>query len=140
MTLHPAPWFLPAFVVLVTWGLVGLLQKLSTNYLAAESAFVWLLVGYVVLEPWLYPGRLLWTYSTRALGLTLLSGFLNALGAWTLLAAMRNGGKASIVVPLTALYPLVVVLAAPLVLRESITRFQGIGVVCALIAVALLST
>ena len=98
------------------------------------------MVGYFVLEPWFYPGRLLLTYSSRALGLTLLSGFLNALGAWTLLAAMRNGGKASIVVPLTALYPIVVVLAAPLVLRESITRLQGIGVVCALIAVALLST
>jgi uncharacterized membrane protein len=56
-----------------------------------------------------------------------------------LLAAMKNGGKASVVVPLTALYPLVVVLAAPVVLGESITRRQGIGVICALIAVTLLN-
>jgi len=136
---HWPAWLWPAAVVLVTWGLVGLLQKLSTNYLPAESAFVWLLFGYFLLEPWLYPGRMLFAYSLRSVTLTLFSGFLNALGAWMLLAAMKNGGKASVVVPLTALYPLLVVLASPVVLGESITRRQGIGVICALIAVTLLS-
>jgi drug/metabolite transporter (DMT)-like permease len=38
------------------------------------------------------------------------------------------------------LYPLVVVLVAPFILRESITLLQAAGVACALIAVALLST
>jgi transporter family protein len=61
-------------------------------------------------------------------------------GAWALLAAMENGGKASIVVPLTALYPLVMVLASPLILHESISLLQGVGVLSALIAVVLLST
>lgn len=64
----------------------------------------------------------------------------NALGAWALFAAMKSGGKASIVAPLTALYPLVVVLVAPVILHESINLLQGAGVVCALIAVVLLST
>jgi transporter family protein len=70
----------------------------------------------------------------------LLSGVFNALGAWALFAAMRSGGKASIVSPFTALYPLVVVLIAPLLLHESISLLQGLGVVCALTAVVLLST
>jgi transporter family protein len=52
---------------------------------------------------------------------------------------MKSGGKASIVTPFTALYPLVVVFLAPLVLHESITILQGVGIVCALIAVVLLS-
>jgi transporter family protein len=42
--------------------------------------------------------------------------------------------------PLTALYPLVVVVVAPVLLHESITFLQGIGVACALTAVVLLST
>jgi len=70
----------------------------------------------------------------------LISAALNAIGAWALLAAMKHGGKASIVVPLTALYPLVVVLTAPIILHESISFFQGLGVISALIAVVLLST
>ena len=53
---------------------------------------------------------------------------------------MRSGGKASIVMPLTAMYPLVVVLLAPLILHESITALQGLGVACALVSVLLLST
>jgi len=53
---------------------------------------------------------------------------------------MKSGGKASIVSPFCALYPLLVVVAAPIVLHESITPVQGTGVLCALIAVVLLST
>ena len=138
--MHIPPWFWPAIVVLVTWGIVGLLQKLSTNHLAAETALVWLVVGYFLLEPWIYPQESLLMFSGRSLVFAFLSALLNALGAWALLAAMKHGGKASIVVPLTALYPVVTVFLAPLVLHESITRFQGGGVVCALIAVVLLST
>jgi transporter family protein len=70
----------------------------------------------------------------------MLSAGLNTLGAWALLAAMKNGGKASIVVPLTALYPIVVLLLGPLILKETITRLQGVGVLCALVSVFLLSS
>lgn len=127
-------------MVLVAWGVVGLLQKLSTNYISAESSLIWLVVGFFVLQPFLYPGRVVFTYSTRSLSWALLSGVFNALGAWALFAAMKSGGKASIVAPLTALYPLVVVLIAPVILHELINLLQGAGVVCALIAVVLLST
>jgi transporter family protein len=133
-------WFGPAMVVLITWGIAGLLQKLSTNHLSAETALVWLMVGFFLLDPWLYPQESLLTYSSRSLVFALLSSLLNALGAWALLAAMKHGGKASIVVPFTALYPLVTVSLAPLLLHESITLSQGAGVACALIAVVLLST
>lgn len=138
--MHPPAWLWFALIVLFSWGAVGLLQKLSTNYLSAEWALVWLAVGFFVLEPWLYPGRALFTYSTRSLGWALLGGVLNALGAWALLAALKCGGKASIVAPFTALYPVVVVFLAPVILHESITLRQAAGVICGLIAVVLLST
>jgi transporter family protein len=138
--MHLPPWFWFGLITLLSWGIVGLLQKLSTNYLSAEWALVWVSVGFFILEPWLYPGKVLFTYSGRALGWALLAGVFNALGAWALLAAMKTGGKASIVAPFTALYPLPVVFFAPLILHESITALQGVGIVCALVAVVLLST
>jgi transporter family protein len=137
--IHLAPWFWFAVVTLLSWGVVGLLQKLSTNYISAESSLIWLVVGFLVLEPMLYPGKVIFTYSGWNLTWTILSGALNALGALALFAALKNGGKASIVAPLTALYPLVVVLLVPFVLHESITRLQVIGVICTLIAAACLS-
>ena len=138
--LHIAPWFWFAVVTLVSWGIVGLLQKLSTNYISAESSLIWLVVGFLLIEPLFYPGRSVFHYSGWSLTWALLSGVLNALGAWALFAAMKSGGKASIVAPLTALYPLVVVLVVPFLLHESITLYQGAGVICALAAVVLLST
>ena len=138
--LHVAPWFWFAAVTLVAWGIVGLLQKLSTNYISAESSLIWLVVGFLLLEPLLYPGKAVLYYSGWNLMWALLSGVLNALGAWALFAAMKSGGKASIICPVTALYPLVVVLLVPFILHESITLPQAAGVLCALTAVVLLST
>jgi transporter family protein len=138
--MHLPPWFWFSLVVLLTWGVVGLLQKLSTNEISAESALVWLVAGFILVTPVFYPGKAIASYPPRSLAYILLSATLNALGAWALFAAMKNGGRASIVVPLTALYPLVVVMMAPVILRESVSLQQGVGVVSALIAVALLST
>ena len=138
--MHLPPWFWFAAIVLVSWGIVGILQKLSTNYISAESSLIWLVVGFFLLQPLLYPGRIVFHYSGRSLAFALFSGVFNALGAWALFAAMKSGGKASIVSPLTALYPLVVALVAPFLLHEPLTLTQGGGVACALVAVVLLST
>jgi transporter family protein len=137
--LHVPPWFWYAAIVLVSWGVVGLLQKLSTNHLSAEWAMIWLVVGFCLMLPWLYPGKVIFAYSARNITWGVLSGSVNVLGAWALFAALKSGGKASVVAPLTALYPVLVVLAAPFLLHESITRLQAGGVLCALAAVVLLS-
>ena len=137
--IHLPPWFWYVAVVLIAWGVVGLLQKLSTNHISAESSLVWLVIGYLLLGPLFYPGKIVYTYSGWNLLWALLSGALNALGAWALFAALKNGGKASIVAPLTALYPLVVIVLAPFILHETITRLQLGGIACTLIAVVCLS-
>jgi len=133
-------WFWLAIIALFAWGAAGLLQKLSTNHVSAESALIWLVAGFLLLEPWLYPGRAILHYSTANLCWALLGGVLNALGSWALFAALKSGGKASIVVPFTALYPMVVVLAALFLLHESLSALQAAGVLCGLGAVFLLSS
>jgi transporter family protein len=138
--MHVAPWFWFVVIVLVAWGVVGIFQKLSTNYISAESTLVWLMVGLLLFEPFVYPGKQLLHYCRHSLAYGLLSGLLSMLGAWGLFAAMKYGGKASIVTPISALYPLVVVVLSPFVLHESVTGLEGLGVLCALIAVSLLST
>ena len=137
--MHFPLWLWYSTITVVAWGVVGLLQKLSTNYISAESSLIWLVVGFLLLEPLFYPGAAVFHYTGWNLTWALLSGALNALGAWALFAALKSGGKASIVAPLTALYPLVVMMLVPIVLHESITRLQVVGVACALIAVVLLS-
>lgn len=137
--MHIPPWLWYSMLTLIAWGVVGLLQKLSTNRISAESSLIWLVVGFLLLEPLFYPGAVVFHYSKVNLTYAVLSGLLNALGAWALFAALKNGGKASIVSPLTALYPVVVIALVPLILHESVTPLQWVGVLCALIAVILLS-
>ena len=40
--MHVPLWFWFAVVTLLSWGIAGLLQKLSTNYISAESSLIWL--------------------------------------------------------------------------------------------------
>jgi len=53
--------------------------------------------------------------------------------------ALSSGGKASIVVPMTALYPVITIVLSVAILREQITPVHGAGVALALVAVVLLS-
>ena len=137
--MHMPPWFWFTVVTLISWGIVGVLQKLSTNYISAESSLIWLVVGFGVLEPFFYPGAAVLHYSAWNLFWALGSGALNALGAWALFIALKKGGKASIVSPITALYPLVVIAMVPFIIHEAISPLQIVGVISALIAVVLLS-
>ena len=132
-------WLIFVIIVLVSWGVLGIFQKLSTNYLSAESTLIWLIVGFLLFQPFVYPSKPLSIYSTRSLWYGLLSGLLSNVGAWGLFEAMKCGGKASIVSPFCALYPLPVVLLAPFVFHEKVSLLQAFGVVCALTAVVLLS-
>ena len=138
--MEASSWLGLALVALVTWGAAGIFLKVATQNISAGSSLVWLIAGFALLEPLLWPGGTLLGYSLGSVLVALAAGFLNAVGFSALLAAMRNGGKASVVVPMTALYPILVVIAAPLVLNESLTLAQGAGVACGLGAVVLLST
>ncbi|HEX7361780.1 MAG TPA: DMT family transporter [Bryobacteraceae bacterium] len=127
-------------VALVLWGLTGVTQKLSTNNISFQRSFVWFSVAFFIISIFLvalFP--LKWHVGPAVLFLAALGGLLNGLGALTSFAALESGGKASVVIPLISLYPLVTVVCACVFLGERLTIRQVLGVVCALIAVALLS-
>ncbi len=125
--------------MLVTWGVTGIFQKMSTNRISAESLMVLLVLGTFLTQPLVLPHESLSIYTHRSILYGLLSGLLSNLGSWGIFEAMRLGGSASIVTVFTALYPLPVVLLAPLVLHEHITSLQSVGVACGIIAIVLLS-
>jgi uncharacterized membrane protein len=54
--------------------------------------------------------------------------------------ALSAGGKASIVTPMTCLFPVVTVTLAYFVLRERVTSLQATGMLMSFVAIYLLST
>ncbi|HKQ79285.1 MAG TPA: DMT family transporter [Blastocatellia bacterium] len=132
-------WFFYACVATVCWGVVGLLQKLGTNRISSRSLLVWLIVGFAALLPLLWREGALTELSWRVASIGLLGGVTNGLGSWALFEALERGAKASVAVPLTALYPLVTIVLARIFLAETLTFRQWIGIALAVAGGAMLS-
>lgn len=132
-------WLLASFGVIMLWGAVGITQKLATNYLSAEWTTISLGIGYLFVLPFVLSGFHPSAYAARAFIIALASGLFNMLGAWTLFVAMKKGGKASVVMPLTALYPAVVVLLSPYLFGDHVSPRQIVGILLGLVSGALLS-
>jgi uncharacterized membrane protein len=132
-------WVWLSALVLLSWGLVGVFQKLAVSRISAETALAWVSAGFMLLQPLFFPSASVFAYSLHNLILALLNGVCNGLGILFLMAAMRQGGKASIVESLAALYPMFVVGLAPFLLRENLSGFHLVGVGCAVLGAVLLA-
>jgi len=131
-------WFLYALVTVVCWGAVGLLQKLGTNRISSRSVLIWVVVGFVLLVPFLKYSQL-HGIGGYLLFIGVLSGFLNGLGSWFLFLSLESGAKASVAIPLTGLFPLITALLGVSILRERPSPLEWVGVGCALLAGVMLS-
>jgi len=133
-------WLILCVVAMVFWGSTGVTQKLSTNNISFERSFLWFSLAFCGLAVVIgFKVPLTWHIAPSLVALAALGGLLNGLGALTSFAALERGGKASVVIPLISLYPLLTIGGAWVLLGESLTARQAAGVVCAIAAVILLS-
>jgi transporter family protein len=133
-------WIGFAILALVLWGITGVTQKLSTNRISSERSFLWFCWAMVAISAVLViAARPSWQIPTTVLLCSVAGGALNGLGAWTSFRALESGGKASIVISLISLFPLLTVLLAVTLLHEKLTLMQMAGAVIAIGAAILLS-
>ncbi|MFC5863662.1 DMT family transporter [Acidicapsa dinghuensis] len=133
-------WLLFAMLALIFWGITGVTQKLSTNCISSERSFLWFCWAMVALSlVVLIIERPHWGLGRVVVLSAIAGGALNGLGAWTSFRALESGGKASIVISLISLYPLLTVALAVLLLHERLTWTQSVGAVVAIAAAILLS-
>lgn len=138
--MHIALWLIFTMVALVFWGITGVTQKLSTNAISTELSFLWFGLAMIALALTVLPLVLPhWHLAAKDFWLAVVGGTLNSLGAYTSFAALEKGGKASIVIPLCYLYPLLTIVLAIVFLHERLTRPQLAGITLALVAAVLLS-
>ncbi|MGA1873607.1 MAG: EamA family transporter [Thermoplasmatota archaeon] len=134
------PWLIFAVLSLLLYGLWGFFPKLATDsgveprsilvYETIGTAAIALIVLAVIgFKP---------QFTGRGFSFALIAGTAGALGSLFFLLALSKG-KASVVVTMTALYPLIVIILSYFVLKEPLTLKQGIGIVFALVAMILFS-
>lgn len=130
-------WFFLSLGAVAIWGVWGLFGKLASASIDGRSVFFYqLLTGLAVVlllalvtgfRPATNPRGVFWA---------VLTGLASAGGQILFFIALSRG-KASVIVAMTAFYPVVTVLLAFLVLRESITLYQGLGMAFAMAAIGL---
>jgi transporter family protein len=133
-------WLGFAMLALVFWGITGVTQKLSTNSISSERSFLWFCWAMVALSAAvLVVARPHGGLGAAVVWSAIAGGALNGLGAWTSFRALESGGKASIVISMISLYPLLTVGLAVIFLGERLTGKQLTGAVVAIAAAILLS-
>jgi transporter family protein len=139
---HPFPsWLLFSLLTIVLWGAWGAMSKVVSNELNAYANQVLFTLGLMPLMLLILRSRRLSGGTDRRRGIfyAFLTGILGGTGNIAFFKSLTAGGQASVVVPLTAMSPLVTVLMALLLLRERLSRSQKVGLVLALAAIYLLS-
>ena len=132
-------WFIFAIATLLVWGVWGLLPKLATNYLSPASVMVFGGIGnLLIVVALLVSVNFRPDIQSKGIIFSILAGLVGTLGTITFLYAISRG-KASVVVPMTSLYPLVTIILSLLILREPMTLKLGFGILFALMALLLFS-
>ena len=132
-------WMAYAGFAIALWGVNGLFMKLGTNCVSARSMVIWVTAGFLIFLPFVWWFTSLAGLSAMIITVGLLGGLVNGLGNWAVFASLEKGAKASVAIPLTALYPLFTVMLATAFLRERPTALQWLGIALAVAGGAMLS-
>jgi len=134
-------WLVLAFIVAAAWGVQAYVMKFANRTMKAESIFFYMMATAVVLIPFAvamtdFSSGINWGF--KGPYLAALIQVLNAIGALTLVFALRHG-KAIVVVPMTALAPMLTVIISLILYQVIPHPLVVIGLVLAAIAMLLMA-
>lgn len=133
-------WLAFSLIAVGLWGLWGFLSKVAALQLPTGAVYLMSITGHLAVIGFLAAsGDLVIPWQPAGLAAGLGAGLCMAFGLLYFLKALSAGGTASLVVPLTALYPMVTVVLSWMALHEDFTLRRLAGVAFALAAVWLLS-
>jgi drug/metabolite transporter (DMT)-like permease len=134
-------WLILAILVFLMWALQAYVMKFSNNTMKAESIFFYMTITGLLLSPFAiamtdFSVAINWGF--KGPWLTSMIQILNAIGALTLVYALRYG-KAIVVVPMTGLAPVITVVISLIVYGVVPGGVLLTGLILAAIAIFLLS-
>jgi len=133
-------WFTAALLALVSFGLWGLFTKLAVLHIDTKSALIYQALGVAIVGTgMLFAVNFKPATHPKGISYALLTGAAYGIGCFFYFIAASKG-KIITVVTLTALYPLITIFLAYLLLKEAVTFQQGIGIALALVAIILMSS
>src|ERR1700723_2093574 len=135
-------WLLFSLITILVWGAWGVVSKVASEGVDANTNQIFFTFGLLPLIAlvWRSPRNAGGGAGRRVgIGWAFLTGILGGTGNIAFFRALVVGGQASVVVPVTALFPLVTVILALALLRERLGLLQKIGLALALVAIYFIS-
>lgn len=134
-----ATWLPAAFLSLFSFGVWGLFTKLTVLHIDSRSALIYqtigvAFIGIVTLSMMNFKP----STDTKGLMYAILTGTAYGIGCLFYFIAASKG-KIVTVVTVTALYPLITIVLAFLLLKEDVSTRQWIGIVLAMASILLMS-
>jgi len=138
-------WLFWSLITIVMWGTWGLVSKIASGGVDAymnQLLFTAGIAPLLIFVSWkVGRGASGEKREGRGRGVfwAFLTGILGGVGNMAYFQAMVKGGRASVVTPVTALFPMVTVLLALIFLKERLGRLQWAGLGLAFVAIYLLN-
>jgi uncharacterized membrane protein len=135
-----AKWFWYSVLCVVLWGGWALLSKLGSNEIPARTMqFLFTFGTLPIALVFLAAKRFRFERSAKGVFYGTANGVLSGIGGLALFAAYRSGGNTSVITAATALYPMITVVLAVLILRERLHWLQVLGLGFAATAIIIFS-
>ncbi len=132
-------WYAYSLLTVLLWGFWGVFTKLAVSASKPKHMLLFQAVGILVFAIFvLFLVRFSVEWSPRGFVFSFLGGLAAFIGFLTFFLALETG-KASTVVTLSALYPVVTIVVSISFLHEKLTLTQGVGIVFAMVASVLLA-
>ena len=135
-----ARWFWYSLICVLCWGAWALLSKLGSREIPPNTMQFLFTIGTVPVGVALLlarRGKL--EKSTRGIVFGVLNGVLSGVGGLALFAAYHTNGNTTLITATTALYPMITVLLAIVILREQFRPIQALGLLFAAVAIVIFS-
>lgn len=134
-------WLFATIMCLFSFGLWGFFSRVALNYISPLQMIIYQTVGIIFVTLFMLKTfAATTTFSVVGSVFAILTGIAFTVGSILFFVATDQQGKISVVITLTALYPLVTIILAFIFLREAITFQQWFGMLLAVGAMFLLST
>ena len=143
MALHEtlkSRWFWYSILCVLCWGAWALASKLGSREIPPQAMqFIFTIGTLPVAAALLIARRGKLEKSGKGISYAVLNGVLAGVGGLTLFAAYHTNSNTSVITTATALYPMITVVLAVLILRERLTLVQMVGLVFAALAIVAFS-
>lgn len=134
-----ASWLLPSICALVIWGVWGFFPKLAAQNMTPTSVSIYQAIGSLAVTlVLLFSMKFKLDFNGKGISFAILSGVAGTLGSVFYNIAAKNG-KISVVVVVTAMYPIVTILLSVILLNEKVQFKEIAGMVMAVISILIIS-